>query len=431
MRKLKFTFSDITNNEMYSTAKIMIVMGQYSIFNNIVIDELRDRCKPEEESEQAEESTANMLEEFNIDSEDDSSGTYSDIKISNTINLETFIKINNVASLYGKWFCSIDYSFMSKKQKEWLNKYMKSPSDNGVLVVYSTDFRDYKYFLKNKIVLNSTVIHAIQLSFPSRNTLETIVKQLFEDKGVYIEQKALELFIMRMSSSYDQYDEIIDKIIIESVPTDATTESRFKPTITYDNVLQSMKGIENFVLDDFLNRLLVPLTSEKSTGRNKIYRMLGALLKEMGPRELVNKLRYKIDDYIDFRLAINSGNIPIMVKFSVPEAKERLGEKSKITRFSDYTFRKMAKIASQTSLRDWVYMKMMLTNIQNKYSETSYEKALYSLISRTVLTNSRLNNDIGIDFSINASVRELDEQPYIIENLLNNKNKQDKQEETV
>ena len=419
---MKFTFKDLTNKEMYASAKIMIVMGQYSVFNNIAIDAIRDICKPTDYFETSND----LIAEFGIEDDfDTSSNNQSNITLSNTIDIDTFMQVNTIPSLYGTWFCSVDYGFLTKKQKDWLNKYMKEPSDNGRLVIQSTDFRDYKYFLKNKIVLNSTSIHAIQLGFPSRTTLESIVKALFEDRGVYIEKQAIELFIMRMSASYDQYVEIIDKIIVESVPKDTNNKDKgWKYTITYDDALNSMKGIENFVIDDFLNRLLIPLKSNKTNGKNKIYKMLGALLKEMGAKELINKLRYKIDDYIEFRMAINSGKIPIMVKFSVSEAKGRLGEDSKLNRFSDYTFRRMARIASETSLKDWVYMKMLITNIQNRYSETSYEKALYSLISRSVLTESRLNNDIGIDYSLNVSVKDLDKQIYLEDHLIHNKNKQ-------
>lgn len=419
VRTLKFTFKDITDASIYDSAHVMLIMGPYNIFNNIVIDEIKDRCTYKETIS----ASGWLFDEFDDIEDNISDGateTGDNITITNSVNLDTFMTVNNVPSLYGIWFCSVDYSTMTKKQKDWLNKYIKSPSQYGRLVVYISDFRDYKFFLKNKIVLNSSIIHAIQLGFPSRQALEIIVRALFEDRGVYIEQKAIELFIMRMSASYDQYEEIIDKIILESVPKDLEGQDKtWKYTVTYDDTLAAMKGIENFVLDDFLNKLLVPLASDRTTGRNRIYRMLGALLKEMGAKELVTKLKYKINDYIEFRLAINSGEIPILVRFSVPEAKERLGEDSKITRFSDYTFRRMAQIASQTSLRDWVYMKMILSKPSKMSGNAEYERALYSLISRSVLTESRLNNDIGLDYSLNIDLKELDKIPYNLDKISN------------
>lgn len=423
---MKFTFKDIVNTEIFESARVLFVTGPYNIFNNIAIDEIRDRCKP---SEQVPLSKS-LLSDFGDDSSDENQVA----TVSNSIDIDTFMKVINLASMSGKWFCNINYSFISKKQKDWLNNYIKSPSNNGKLVVYCNDFKDYRLLLKHKTILNSTTVHLIQLSFPSRDTLESVVRSLFEQKGVRIEQRAIELFIMRMSNSYDDYDETIDKIILESVPKDKDSgdvDPNWKYTITYENTISAMKGIENFVLDDFIERLLIPLKSDKTNGRNKIYKMLAALLEEMGPVQLVNKLRYKIDDYIEFRLAINSGMIPIKVRFSVPEAKGRLGEESKIAKISDYTFRRMAIIASKTSLKDWTYMKMMLANIKYKYETASYERALYSLVNRTVLNKSRLNNDIGIENILGIELENLNKQRYIEDKLLFSGKAETKENEDV
>ncbi len=408
---MKFTFADITLSEIYETAKVLIITGQYSIFNNIAIDTVRDTCK----SHDLVEMDSDLADDFGIEG-----GSSKSTSMPNNVDLDTFIRVINVVSMAGKWFCNADYSFLNKKQKEWINNYIKDPSDNGKLVINCTDFRDYKFFLRNKIALNSAFVHIIQLNFPNRATLKTIVKALFEEKGVYIEQSAIELFIMRMSSSYDDYTEVIDEIILESVPSDSSSEKAadWKYTITYEDTLNAMKGIENFVIDDLLYKLLVPLSSDKGSGNSKVYKMVTSLIKEMGAKQLLNKLKYKIDDYIDFRLAINNGFIPVLVKFSVPEAKGRLGKEAKICRYSDYTFRKMANIASQTSLKDWLYMKLMINNIGNMYSETSYERALHALVNRSVLTESRLNNDIGIENIYYLSVNELDKQRYTDDKLL-------------
>ena len=177
--------------------------------------------------------------------------------------------------------------------------------------------------------------------------------------------------------------------------------------------------LNNFVIDDFILRLLEPMTSDRTNGKNKIYKMLGSLIDEFGARGLVNVLKSKIDDYIEFRLAINTGIIPIKVRYSVPEAKNRLGEKHKLSRYSDYTFRKMATIASSTSMRDWMYMKMILSNA-SKMSDTSYEKVLYSIVNRSVLTESRLNNDIGLHNIETISIDNLDSIHYEETNLMFN-----------
>lgn len=392
---MKFTFKDITNNEIYQSAKVLFVIGQYNIFNNIAIDAMKDICKPS----RVEITDDTLLKDFGIE----------ESNIVNTLNIvdiDTFSKVIHMASMSGLWFSSINYGFASKKHKDWIMNYIKEPSNNGRLVVYCTEYKDYKSLLRNKLIVNSNYIHMIQLNFPYRNTLETIVKQLFNQKGVNIEQKAIELFIMRMSNSYDDYEEIIDRVVMQSVPMNKDTgeiDSSWKYTITYENALEALKGVENFVLDDFIDKLLIPMGSDKPNLKNKIFKMWAALNEELGPVQLVNKLKFKIDDYIEFRLAINEGLIPIKVRFSVPEAKQRIGESNRISKFSDYAFRRMAITASRTSLRDWEYMKLILSNAG--YNNESYEKVMYSLINRSILNEYRLNCDIN---SYNKPYREID-----------------------
>lgn len=141
--------------------------------------------------------------------------------------------------------------------------------------------------------------------------------------------------------------------------------------------------------------------------------MISALSQEFGPEKLVSKLKYKIDDYIEFRIAINSGIIPIKVKYSVAEAKNRLGEESRLAKISDFQFRRMSYIASQTSLRDWTYMRLILNNVTSRYRKESYEKVLYSLVNRSNLNEYRLNTDIGLVNSISPDLDRLNKMVYI------------------
>lgn len=419
---MKFTFKDITNKDVYGTAKVLFIFGPYNIFNNIAIDAMRELCKPPR--------PLVLKSDVPDDFEDEDEQRSETVTISNSVDIATFMQLNSMIGLYGTWFCSIDYTFMTKKQKDWLKQYIKAPSKYARLVVYCHEFRDYATLLRDRIINNSKEVHVIQLSFPYRQALETVVRTLFEQRGVHIEQRAIELFIMRMSNSYDEYEETIDKIIVASVPKDYSDQvaKDWKYTITYDDALNAMKGIENFVLDDFIERLLIPMKSDKTNGKNKIYRMLAALEEEFGAQGLVNKLRYKIDDYIEFRVAINSGKIPIKVRFSVDSAKKALGDDSKIVKYSDYTFRRMANIASQTSLRDWTYMRLILNNTST-WDKSSYERVLYSLINRSVLTESRLNNDIGIDNIMRVTIKDLDTVRFSDKKLLFAKDSTENDEE--
>ena len=121
------------------------------------------------------------------------------------------------------------------------------------------------------------------------------------------------------------------------------------------------------------------------------------LLQDYTARGLVTILRKKIDLMIELRLLINKGIIPVVVDYSVAEAKSKLDPESYISKMSDYKFKDQSILAAKTSLRDWVCMKMILNNIDNIFKDEAYERALYSLVVRTTLEPSRLANDIGIN----------------------------------
>ena len=65
-----------------------------------------------------------------------------------------------------------------------------------------------------------------------------------------------------------------------------------------------------------------------------------------------------------------------------------------------------------TSLQDLVCIKMMLKNV-DLYNEMSYTKALYSMIVRSALNASRLDNDIGVENIILGDLNILDDIPYL------------------
>lgn len=212
---MKYNFSNITEPVIYDSCQVMFVTGPYNIFNNIVIDELKDRSITIAEYEEDTE----LLAEFGIETE-----KQSEIKVSNSVDFQTFMDVVDMPNVNGKWFCSVDLGTMSKKHKEIVKKYITKPSKNGILVVYSNDFRDYREFLRNRALTQSPVSHIIQLSFPNRGILTQIVKQLFEQRGVEVGLKAVELFVMRLSSSYDDYEETIDKLCIGKENTELTYE---------------------------------------------------------------------------------------------------------------------------------------------------------------------------------------------------------------
>lgn len=385
---MKYSFNDILNDEFYTNSKVAIVTGPYNIFNNMVIDRFKKECA----EENYYEVDSDTLSEFGIKSDD------SEAKISNNVDFNTFMGVINIPSVVGKWFCSVDISIMSKKQMEILREYIKNPGDNGILIINSSEFKDYREFLYSNIVKYSKTCNLIQLSFPNRKTLINLVKQMFYSRSVQISEESASLFVMRMSSSYEEYNAIVDRVC----------EGYSDTVISYSQVKERLKGVENFVLDDFIEALLKPLSGEKITANRKIYKMYKMLMQEYGITKLLNNIMYKIDDYIQFRILINKGIIPIKVRFSVDEAKRYIGEEHKLYKMTEYKFRRMANIASLTSLRDWVYMKLILSKAKGVYTDEGKEKILYTLMHRSVLNKSRLGNNIGIENVIDAKIKSID-----------------------
>lgn len=390
---MKYTFKDLDNQGMYDSTQVIFIAGPYNIFNNIVSDKLRFMCKGSLDPDSLDE---DLLQEFNLSKSDT-------ISWNKSIDFQAFLDVVKIPAITGKWFCSIDYKMLTKKQKESMERYYKTPSSNGVLVVTLNDFADYKFYLRNRIIENSNNTHLIQLSFPSRTSLVGIVTSMMEERGVGVEKKAAELFVLRMSSSYDDYEEVIDRICLYNKGN----------TINYQNMVEQLKGVENYVLDDFLFQLTAPIRSKKIVSTRKIYRMEEAMISEFGARKLVTKLKYKVEDLIEMRMLINKGIVPIRVRYSVEEAKRRMGEGNRLHKLSDFSFRKTATLASKTSLRDWIFIKMILNSVEAKSSESEYEKVIHTLINRSILNEHRILNDIGVSNIIEEGLFDINSTQYI------------------
>lgn len=386
---MKYTFNDLLDNKIYDNTTVMFITGKYNIFNNMVSDELKSRSISDDIIELDDETLA----EFNISI--DESSDYS-----TTVDFDTFIDVKNVANINGKWFCKVDLSTMTKKSKEVLNNYIKQPSSNGILVVTANEFMDYKYYLNNKIIMNSNSVHLIQLNWPNKKMLEEIVIAMFKERSITIDKASARLFIMRMSNLYDDYIETIDRMC----------DGLENYIIDYKEMQDKLKGIQNYVIEDFVELLLEPLINDKTNGK-KIYKMLGSLLNEFEPQNLVYKIIKIAKEELEFREYINSGYIPIKVHYSFKEIKKAIGDKSEISKLSEYQFRKKALLASKTSLRDWQYIILILSNVRD-YNRSSYEKVLYTLVSRSIISSSRLNNDIGIDNILTSDIKLLDTIRY-------------------
>ena len=238
-----YKFDSILVEDIYLRSRVFIAVGKYSIFNNMTVDTLKGFLRS---SSAVNSDAVALADDFGIE-EDSTSGNGI-----NSVTLEQFLELVYTPSVIGKWYCQIDWGYLSKKNKERVLKYFKDPNENGVLVITSTDWKVYRELLNNKVIRQSMKTNLLQLSFPDRKTLKAVVKQLFESKNIILDNGALELFINRMSSAYDKYEETIEKI------AEGFGDKHSDVAVKASDMKVYMKGIENFVLDDFIRALTKP-----------------------------------------------------------------------------------------------------------------------------------------------------------------------------
>ena len=393
---MKYSFKDILTQEIYDNTRVMLVLGKYNVFTNLVIDTLKDMSVDKHIPNM---SLMGLSEEFGLDEDDDS-----DEKISTAVDFDTFLEVVNVSNINGKWFCNLDLDTASKKQRENLLKYIKSPSRYGILVIKSKDYKVYKDLLKHKYFLNGQYSHIMQLGFPNKQILNNIVKSMFEQKELYPDAKSIELFITRINTEYDKYLDIINKI--EQTHKKGTV-------ISVEEMKSYLVGIEYFDIEDFMYEVIKPISSSKMNNK-KIIRMLSSLKEKYEVSDLVNQLIVKINEMIDFRLIINRGYITVNMRYLFSDVIKLIGEDNKYAKMNEFVFRRKADLAAQTSLNDWVYMKLILTKasligFDGSVERTiACEKAIYDLAMRSVMTESRLNNILGIENILYGSIKSLD-----------------------
>lgn len=393
---MKYGFKDILNAEIYESTQVMFVLGQYPWFNNMVCDTLKSMCVQDNQDYGTE-----VIEEFGLDTDDsDDSGVSS-------VDFATFLEVIGVTSVNGKWFCRTDYSLLNNKQKEALNNYIKKPSENGILIIVSTDWRQFREILRNRVLNVSKNVHVMQLSWPNRTVLKGIVAQSFEERGIQADSSAIDFFIMRMSNAYDKYESQIEDIV----------DMHKGNTLTSKELKVYMKGIENFIVDDYIKELVKPLQNA-NTNSKKVFKIMIALEDEFGAKNLVYQLLKKINEYIEFRILINSGYIPIGINYFYNDIIEHIPNKDKYSKMNEWSFRNKANIASLTSLRDWEYMKLILSKAVENVKlppdviDEKCQRALYDISTRSVMTADRLNNVVGFDNVLNKQFIEINKIIY-------------------
>lgn len=396
---MKLSFNEVGDRRILGRFRIAIVTGQYDLFINQVVDNIKDLCRGEISVNLNEyrELSADFGIDTSEDEEDEQGNLYS-------MNFNDFIEVVNNPPVSGLWYCGVYYSQLRGDQKKAFQEYMKRPSRFGYLVVICKEYGEYKDFLYNRLITKSDQIALFSLSFPNRQFLKDTINKLCLDRNIKLEPRAVEAFINRMSTKYDEYPLMLDKVV-NNMPSSYDIVN-----VTLADLNRILKGIEYFNMDDFVSALTVPLSSGK-TNNKKIIRMLYSMIDVYGAKGVVVRLKSKINECIDFRLMINDGTVPVGVTFFYSDIVKRLGD-NKYAKLEEWRFKQKAELAASTSLRDWEYMKFILNKTNERSTDTDCQKALYELATRSVLSPSRINNIIGLENILEDGVSRLDSVKY-------------------
>ena len=367
------------NSELYTESRVVIILGTYPIFNNIVADRLKKSAVPQF-----------LHSNLSSDFEDDfvvSKGTES----LNSLNLDEFIRNKDTYPIGGKWYSLVNYNSLLDKHKTFIFDYINKTSDSGILVINCDNFKDYKKFRTNNVIKNSKTVNLIDLSFPNRTTLKSVILDLLakfnNGHKIKVSEKALDLFIMRLGSDYNSYYGILQEIAND-----------FKSTeVGYNDILSYIKNIDNYNIDEFIERLVTTKVKDKFVTTRKVYKAYYSLCEDIGIKKLISRLTYKIEDIIEMRYLINIGKVPILVRYGAKSIQDTLDDTSRLKKLSSFSFKKLAKLASLTSLRDWFYIKMIISKYDiNKITDIQGEQVIHSIIHRGAFSSNRINNDIAI-----------------------------------
>lgn len=366
-----YSFAD-SNNESIYHSRVLIVCGGHAIFNNMIIDRVRDNIRED------------CMKRLNTDNKEYL--TLRDLDLD--VDIGKFLEVCKVPPFVGKWYCRVTLKELSKGQKDKVDKYIKSPSKYGVLIIEITEYREFKSYLNNKELKKSKESNVIKLSYPSKRDLRQLVES--KTQGIKIADKAMDLFIMRMSDNYDEYENMINMLV-----------DCEENTIDYDRMKDILKGVENYAVDDLLKTFIVPPRGDK--GKKRAYSIMHVMIDDMGAYKLVNLLKSNVDKLVLIRAYINKGYIPGRMKYSLEEFKGKLEEESPLKKLSDFALRKNISMALDTSLKDLTYMKLILSTSKS-FDDESCEIVLMKLMNRALLTEERLLCNIGVQNDIDMEL---------------------------
>ena len=103
----------------------------------------------------------------------------------------------------------------------------------------------------------------------------------------------------------------------------------------------------------------------------------------------MKKLKYQIKQLCYVRVEINLGHLPINIPYSYRDIEPTLSKE--VQRLSKSKLRELAKIASELSLEDWLYMYQLLDSCSTRLSK---ERVLMALVTRRDLKHTQLLEQI-------------------------------------
>ena len=342
---------------------VLILAGGSQMFVDYFLNGVKSTC----EGKVKHPVCSAILEEFGeiVEIENKTTGV-------ENYSLTEFIEKASTPKFRGRWLCIHHYTGQEKEDKQ-LAKYCSKPSKYGRLVIVVHNYREYAKWLKNSALVNSQRVCLIELSFPTREVLEGFIHMYLPKSA--IADEAIDLFIRRVGKHYDEYPRLLTEIADKGLTK-----------IVFEQMFQLLKGI------DFYEPLdLVSLLTHKSTARKvkQTYKVLSSLLADYGADELVKKLKYQIKQLCYVRVEINLGHLPINIPYSYRDIEPTLSKE--VQRLSKSKLRELAKIASELSLEDWLYMYQLLDSCSTRLSK---ERVLMALVTRRDLKHTQLLEQI-------------------------------------
>lgn len=382
-----YGFNSIYDDRVIKDSAILFITGKTPMFNRIMSDRVKSFCAGNEQK---------------VDLE-----MFSDLAVGNEreverLTFQQYLLYCNSVRVNGLWYCSVDYASLTKKEVEQLKTHIKSPAKYGKLVVYVMDFRKKLELKKIGAIQNSSIVNMIELDFPKRETLIEVLGNEFSSKGVKVTQDALNLFIMRLGTYYDKYAETISSLC------------NGRTSINFIEMQDGLKGVTSYVLWDLVRTLTKPSHSDgmRQIKRRRAYKILNTLVTELGARRVLIQLKKQVVCMVELRYYINNGVIPILVPYSFERVKQKIPKSSPLYSMTDLNFKRSAKIASETSLKDWIYIKMIIDRALSDRTELGALKGLTAVVNRMAYPNERIINDLGIKNVLNEGLFELNTLPY-------------------